>query len=171
MVFIAGGLMHQNMKILLIDPIGHILGYYDYLIGVELTKRGHQVILATTQNVYAQKQGKVPFEVLSLFKRTDQIHGKLKKGIQYLASLRQLLKLISSNGTQLLCFQYHLFPPLDFLFVHACKARGKKVILFAHDILPLDQKPYHKILYSPVYKAADKLVVFAEINRSKTGRA
>jgi glycosyltransferase involved in cell wall biosynthesis len=65
------------------------------------------------------------------------------------------------------CFQYNLLPPADLLFTLWCRVRRHKVVLCAHDILPLEQKFYHKFLYALLYRAVNKLMVFARVNMER----
>lgn len=153
------------MKIIFIDPIGQMLGYYDYRICLSLAQRGHQVRLVSTDNSYSHRQGETPFQIHTLFSRTDETAGKLRKGLSYLISLWRLLRLLGKDGPQIVCFQYNLFPLADLLFIFLCRARGHKVVFFAHDILPLNCKAYHKYIYATVYRAVDKVLVFAQASK------
>jgi len=155
------------MRIIFIDPIGQMLGFYDYRICLQLAQRGHQVTLVTTESSYSHRQGEVSYRIYALFGRTDQTEGKLKKGLAYFFSMWRLLRLAGRDGLQLLCFQYHLFPPVDLLFILLSRARGQKVVIFAHDVLPLNHRPHHKCSYSIFYRAANKVVVFARVNKDK----
>ncbi len=155
------------MDIIFVDPIGQMLGYYDYRICLSLARSGHRVVLATTEDSYTHRQGKVPFGVDTLFERTDSNSGKLGKGLSYIKSLWRLSGLAGKSTPMTFCFQYNLFPPADLLFTLWCRVRKHKVVLFAHDILPLDQKFYHKFLYTLLYRAVDKLMVFARVNMER----
>lgn len=151
------------MRAVFIDTVGHILSEFNRKWCLSLKQAGVEVILIT--NDAARKEETNSISARYLFQDTHGNTNKIVRGINYLTSWRRVLAELAEIKPDIVHFQFGIFPPLDITYLSGIKKMGAKMVINAHDILPLEHRFYHPVLYRRLYELADAVVVFNENNR------
>ena len=158
------------MKIIVIDPIASV-PYYDYSLCKALTENGCNVELITCPfkadpdfNFYGIKHKLFFFPWVSSYKLRDNTKWLYKlyqvvKGIEYIKDIFRLLIYIKKNHADIIHLQWSELPSVDVIWLILLKKMGFKLVYTAHNILPHEEKPKHKLFYNFLYNIFDRVIV------------
>jgi glycosyltransferase involved in cell wall biosynthesis len=135
------------MRIALIDPLGYTTPYDDRLAWA-LAHLGHDVHLLTapflldeppTPDGYVREELFVPLASRLLQKRPRARARRVLKGIEYLPSVRRLLRRVQTLEPDVTHVQWLVRPELDLRWLRALASRGP-TIFTAHNAFPRRQR-------------------------------
>lgn len=165
------------MKVFQIESLGRGgMAHYTFYLASALQSGGASVTLITT-NDYELNQD-ADFEVRELFRsrgrldsrRLPRIASRLLKAAAIVKGTRALAKEIRRERPDIVHFQGSL-PLADWLFsrfvFRTASRRGARVVYTAHNVLPHEAKPIHRIIYRFIYRRADAIIVHAEENAGR----
>ena len=131
------------MKIALVDPLGYTTPY-DHRLASALAERGHEVHLLTAPFLldeppepdgYEREELFVPVASRLLRRAPRARARRLVKGIEYLPSIRRLLRRVDSLDPDVVHVQWLVRPELDLRWLRKI-ARGHATVLTAHNASP-----------------------------------
>jgi glycosyltransferase involved in cell wall biosynthesis len=151
----------SGLRVLVLDPIGHLFGNLDHAVCEGLVDHGCEVTLATNERsplrgTRARYRRIVPYRGLV----GDA--GKLSKLVGYWRSRRRILRAVDELKPDVVLLYYMIEPRLDSTLMSAIRRRGVKVVVCAHDILSLgSDRPSHAA-HRRAYGRADRVVTFGK---------
>lgn len=149
------------MKVLLIDQIAKVNYKYSFSLANALAKKENiQIDLVTDGK---QQEENCTLKKYRLFNTADKDIGRLKKIVNYLQSVREILR-IAKEGYDIIHSQWIIFSPVDYWCLKQLKRQGKRIVVTIHDILPFNQKFYDYYYHKKIYELADRIIVQAPDN-------
>lgn len=164
----APGRSPAGLRVLFLDPIGHLFGNLDHAICEGLAAQGCDVILGTNERAPPSRRG-------ARYRRVVPWCGvvgdtpKFVKAVNYVRSRRRVLATARRLAPDLVVLYYVLEPRLDATLVRRLQAEGFPVVVCAHDVLPLDQERPNLPAWRRLYALADRVAVFGAFARRQLG--
>jgi glycosyltransferase involved in cell wall biosynthesis len=137
------------MKIALVDPLGFTTPYDDRLASA-LADRGHEVHLLTSPflldrtpspNGYVREELFIPWSSRLLRDRPRARLRRVVKGIEYLPSVRRLLRRIDALAPDVVHVQWLSRPELDIRWLRRIASRHP-LVFTAHNAMPRRERAY-----------------------------
>jgi D-inositol-3-phosphate glycosyltransferase len=166
------------MKVVMVDP-GNYIPYYDYSLCKALAEIGCEVELATSPFLYdvIPDEGffglSYPFfysalnltiaNRLPLFKNAWV--RRLFKALEYPIDLIFFARHIEETKPDILHYQWVLMPTLDYLVLKRFKAMGIQLVYTAHNVLPHEERRWHRKQYASLHKTVNQIIVHSESNK------
>lgn len=153
------------MQVLQVEPIGGHRGmhYYDLQLCNALVEQGVQPVLLTSDET--KGMGLQRFPVAHMFRGIFGEEHAIRRGVRYLWALLCIAARPRGRDRAVIHLHFFLVPLLDYLFVRLVKLRGYRVVMTAHDVVPLDQGATQ--LLGKIYHLADRIIVHAQSNRDE----
>ena len=154
------------MKIALVDPLGYTTPYDDRLASA-LGERGHDVRLLTAPFLldhppapsgYAREELFLPHSSRLLRKAPRARIRKLLKGVEYLPSIRRLVRRIDALEPDVTHVQWLARPEIDVRWLRRI-AQRRPTVLTAHNALPRRQRALGA--WREALETVDRVVVHA----------
>ena len=137
--------------------------YYDLQLCHALMEQGVQPALLTSDETETtETQG---FPVVAAFRGIFGQGHAFRRGLKYLWALLRLAARPRGGASAIVHLHFFLVPFLDYGFVRLVKLRGYRVVMTAHDVVPLDQGATR--LLGRIYRLADRIIVHAQANREE----
>lgn len=133
------------MRILFVDQIAKVNYKYSYSLAEAIKSEGNEVVLAVDQK---KEPEHCTCKIVRLFNTDEKNINKIEKFRNYIKSYKKIIKEISKGKYDIIQTQWVIFSPLDYYFLKKIKKIGIKHIVTIHDILPFNQKFYHKDRYT-----------------------
>jgi glycosyltransferase involved in cell wall biosynthesis len=137
------------MKIALVDPLGYTTPYDDRLAAA-LGDRGHEVHLLTSPylldrapspNGYVREELFIPWSSRLLRDRPRARLRRVVKGVEYLPSVRRLLRRIDALAPDVVHVQWLSRPELDVRWLRRIASRYP-LVFTAHNAMPRRERAY-----------------------------
>jgi glycosyltransferase involved in cell wall biosynthesis len=137
------------MRIALVDPLGYTTPYDDRLASA-LGERGHEVHLLTSPylldrapspNGYVREELFIPWSSRLLRDRPRARLRRVVKGVEYLPSVRRLLRRIDALAPDVVHVQWLSRPELDVRWLRRI-ARRHPLVFTAHNAMPRRERAY-----------------------------
>lgn len=167
------------MKVVIVDP-GNYTPYYDYSLCKALAEIGCEVELATSPFLYDVIPDKGDFDLSYLFYRVLNLTTanrltllknawarRLFKALEYPFDLRFFGRHIGEAKPDILHYQWVLAPTLDQLMFKRFQAMGIPLVYTAHNVLPHEERRWHRRQYASLYKTVNQIIVHSESNREE----
>ena len=156
----------DRRPLLVLDPIGHVLGSHDRALSAALAARGHRVTLLTNGELPARfRPAADTFTTELAFRGVVGDGPRLIKGLAYARMLLAAGRRARALGADTVLLYYALFPPLERLFLAWLRWRGVFTVLCAHDVLPLVERERAGSWYRALYLTADRVLAFSDSAR------
>jgi len=165
------------MKVVMVDP-GNYTPYYDYSLCKALAKMGCEVELATSPFLYDVLPDEGNFDLSYLFYRVLNLTmanritlfknawvRRLFRAVEYPLDLIFFGRHIEKAKPDILHYQWVLVSPLDLLMFKRFQAMGIPLVYTAHNILPHEEKRWHRKQYASLYKTVNQIIVHSESNK------
>lgn len=165
------------MKVVMVDP-GSYTPYYDYSLCKALAEIGCEVELAISPFLYDVIPDRGDFGFSYLFHRalnlaiTNRLSlfknawvRKLFKALEYPIDFISFGRHIEKAKPDILHYQWVLVPTLDRLMFRHFKAMGIQLVYTAHNVLPHEERRWHREQYASLYKTVNRIVVHCENNK------
>lgn len=165
------------MKVVMVDP-GNYTPYYDYSLCKALAKIGCEVELATSPFLYDVIPDKGDFDLSYLFYRALNLKTanrlplfknawvrRLFKALEYPIDLIFFERHIEEAKPDILHYQWVLMPTLDRLMFKRFKAMGIQLVYTAHNVLPHEERRWHRKQYASLHRTVNQIIVHSESNR------
>jgi len=165
------------MKVVMVDP-GNYTPYYDYSLCRALAEIGCEVELATSPFLYDVIPDKGDFDLSYSFYRALNLTTANRLNLFKNAWLRRLFKAlgypidliffrrhIEEAKPDILHYQWVLVPTLDRLMFKHFQAMGIQIVYTAHNLLPHEERRWHRKQYASLYKTVNQIIVHSESNR------
>jgi glycosyltransferase involved in cell wall biosynthesis len=165
------------MKVLMVDP-GNYTPYYNYSLCKALAKTGCEVELATSPFLYDDLPDKGDFDLSHLFHRALNLAAanrlalfknawirRLFKALEYPIDLMFLGRHIEQAKPDVLHYQWVWMPTLDGLMLKRFKAMGIQLVYTAHNVLPHEERRWHRKQYASLHKTVNQIIVHSESNK------
>lgn len=149
------------MKVLLVDQIAKVNYKYTYSLANGLKEKDVDVELAI--DLKSEEDG-CSCKKYNLFNTDEKGVGKLKKGLNYIASWEKIKSILRGERYDVFHSQWVIFSPVDYYFLKSIKRHKIKLIVTVHDILPFNEKFYDKFFHKKIYELADEIIVQADTN-------
>ena len=149
------------MKVLLLDQIARVNYKYSFSLANAIRALGIEIELAADD---IEDISYCQCRVNRWFITARKDAGKLRKGINYIASYISVLKKARSEHFNVVHLQWFQLSPVDLIFMKRLKSYGLKLVVSVHDILPFDQKPYDMFFHKRIYALCDGIIIQAESN-------
>lgn len=149
------------MKVLLIDQIAKVNYKYSFSLANALAKNENVHVDLVIDG--KEQDENCSLKKYKLFNTADKDIGKLKKIVNYLQSVSEILR-IAKNGYDIIHTQWVIFSPVDYWCLKRLKRQGKRLVMTVHDILPFNQKFYDYHYHKKIYALADQIIVQAPDN-------
>jgi glycosyltransferase involved in cell wall biosynthesis len=156
------------VHVALIDPVSYTLPY-DHSLAAGLARRGLAVDLLTASFAYPQPRTQDGYRVEEVFftrgarllRRTPRSRARiLLKGLEYVPSVRRLLRRIAALDPEVVHLQWLGIPQYDRRWV-ARLAHERAVVFTAHDVLP--RRTEARVdLWRSIFATVDRIVVHGE---------
>ncbi|MFQ5813181.1 MAG: glycosyltransferase family 4 protein [Anaerolineae bacterium] len=165
------------MKVVMVNP-GNYTPYYDYSLCKALAEIGCEVELATSPFLYDAIPDKGDFDRSYLFYRVLNLTTanrltlfrnawirRLFKALEYPLDLLLFERHIEEVRPDILHYQWVLVPTLERLMFKRFKAMGIQLVYTAHNLLPHEERRWHRKQYASLYKTVNQIIVHSENNR------
>jgi D-inositol-3-phosphate glycosyltransferase len=143
------------MKVLMIDSL--VGNDYSICLCNSLKNAGIDVYLTATED--RKISVSTNFTLLHWAPTKGQHKSKGRKSVEYLQYHIRLLNFIFKNNINVIHYQFfrrYLFDSLFFLFL---KLLNRKLVFTAHNIMPHENRKFHYLLNSIIYKYSNKIIV------------
>jgi glycosyltransferase involved in cell wall biosynthesis len=170
------------MNVLMLDPSAYT-PYYDYSLCRALAGLGHRVVLATTPYRYDRLPAPDGFELRHLYFRAFDVIGRrasaltaerprqVLKALEYPLDQLALLRLARRLKPDVVHVQWSLRPGWDLWLLRRLRSAGARLVLTAHDLLPLyapqDRQVDQWRSFAALYALADAVIVHTQANRNE----
>ena len=167
------------MKVVMVDP-GNYTPYYDYSLCKALAEIGCEVELATSPFLYDVIPDRGDFGFNYLFYRafnlTTANHSpifenawvrRLLKALEYPIDLILFGRYIEEVKPDILHYQWVLAPTLDHRMFKRFKAMGIQLVYTAHNLLPHEERMWHRKQFASLYKTVNQIIVHSESNKKE----
>lgn len=167
------------MEVLVVDPSNYT-SLYDYSLCKGLSNTGCDVELVTSISLYTDRALGSDFPINYLFfKRSCQLLTrfpfllripllrKVVKAMEYPMNLFSFVDYIQRRKAKIIHFQWVIMPLIDFVLLRWLRNKRLKLVYTAHDVLPHNQRWYHKYVYGLVYKIVDAIIVHSNNVRTE----
>jgi len=170
------------MRVLMVDP-GNYTPYYDYSLCKALTRTGCEVELVTSVFLYDAIPYEGDFDVNYFFyKLFTYIASRLSflkvswlrkplKALEYPVNLAFFIEYVWRKRPDILHFQWVVMPLVDYLMFKCLRELGIRLVYTAHNLLPHEEKKWHKRQYSFLYHIVDSIIVHSNSNREELIKA
>jgi glycosyltransferase involved in cell wall biosynthesis len=163
------------MKVVMVDP-GNYTPYYDYSLCKALAEIGCEVELVTSPFLYDDIPDNSSFDISYLFyrilnQRTVNRFCKSAwvrkpfKVLEYPIDLLLFGRYIEKAKPDILHYQWVLVPTLDRLMFKRFQVMGIPLVYTAHNILPHEERRWHRKEYASLYKTVSQIIVHSKSNR------
>jgi glycosyltransferase involved in cell wall biosynthesis len=151
----------SGLRILVLDPIGHLFGNLDHAVCEGLVDQGCEVILATNER--APQRGTVArYRRIVPYRGMVGDAGKISKAIGFLRSRSRVLKAVDEVRPDVVLLYYLIEPRLDGRMLATLRQRGVTTVVCAHDALSLGSDSPSMEAHAKAYLAAARVLVFGE---------
>jgi glycosyltransferase involved in cell wall biosynthesis len=163
------------VKVALVDPLGYTTPY-DHRLASALAERGHDVHLLTAPFLldrppqpdgYVREELFVPLSSRLLRSAPRARARKLLKGVEYLPSIRRLLRRVDSLDPDLVHVQWLVRPELDVRWLRKI-ARERPSVLTAHNAAPRRARAVDA--WREALETVDRIVVHSRQTGDKLAR-
>jgi len=165
------------MKVVMVDP-GNLTPYYDYSLCKALAEIGCEVKLVTSPFLYDVIPDNSNFDLGYLFYgilHQRAINRLCKsawvrkpfKVLEYPIDLLLFGRYIEKAKPDILHYQWVLMPALDCLMFKRFQAMGIPLVYTAHNLLPHEERRWHRKQYASLYGTVDRIIVHSENNRKE----
>lgn len=146
-------------RVLYVEPVGGHRGmhYYDFALCRALVAQHVEPVLITCDETIVDTE--VPFAVDKRFQGIYGTRPAWQRGMRYALALAGVLGHSAVDKARIVHLHYFHVPALDWLFVALCKARGLRVVITAHDVVPFDARPSDVSFIKRIYRLADRVIV------------
>jgi D-inositol-3-phosphate glycosyltransferase len=151
------------MKILMVDSL--VGNDYAIALCTSLANNGADVQLVVPKGRKVDKS--VPFSVIHLGPSKDPSINKIKKIVQYINYLRQLLALIYKSKVEIVHFQFLRLEGIESLFLSFLKILSPAVVYTAHNVLPHENRKLDFVFKRIIYWAADGIIIHSRYIQEK----
>lgn len=153
---------NKNQVVFFVDPMGYgSLGDYDSSILNNIKNQNIEFY----GNIKFQDDKLIDKKCLKIYSYSDKKH--LFKLLSYLKSQFSLLIQAQVKKPYLIHFQWFKIPRLDLILLRLLKAKGVKIVMTAHNILPHDSGSNYKKIYKKIYHHVDAIIVHTAITKEE----
>jgi len=159
------------MKVWVVDPSNYT-PYYDYSLCKALREAGCEVRLVTSGFLYDEIPNQGDLSISHHFFRGFQLPlldrfpfprapglRKVLKALEYPLDLFWFVQKAKALRPDIVHFQWVVMPSLDYLLFTRLKKLGIKLVYTVHELLPYEEKPWHRSQYAALCATADQIIV------------
>ncbi|MBI4556786.1 MAG: glycosyltransferase family 4 protein [Candidatus Hydrogenedentes bacterium] len=158
---------HRSLRLMIVDPIGHVLGGHDHAICHQLSEWGHEIVLATNEDYPFAHANDHHFIHIPAFRGVVGDGRRVRKGLNYLLSVFRVIRQTARMRPDAVVLYYHLEPRVDRWWVRYLARRGIRTLVCAHDVVPLDSKADAHSAYRSLYQSAWAVLAFSQFARGE----
>lgn len=152
-------------RVYYVDPVGGHRGmhYYDFALCHAIQACGTQITLLTCDETATTQ---VPGDLALVFPFRG-IYGSAPapvRGVRYLRGLLQIARAIMRDHVPVVHLHFPQFLPADYLLIQWLQRRGRRIVLTAHDVMPLDGGRVAQAWLPRLYERVDAIIVHAQDN-------
>lgn len=151
----------------MIEPNGKGgIAHYTYNLCSALANQGMDVTLMTSGD-YELSGLRMLCNVRKVFKGHSLDENICVRGIKYMMSTLHLIQTIREERPSLVHYQWVKIPIFDLFIMLLLKSLRIATVYTAHNILPHQERFYHKWIFKAVYKRFDKIIVHSNNDKKK----
>ncbi|MAG56128.1 MAG: hypothetical protein CMJ83_07545 [Planctomycetes bacterium] len=151
-------------RVMVLDPIGHVLGSHDHAICSELAGLGCEVRLGThPENPFGRDSS--PYRRQDTWRGVVGTRSRVMKTLSWFRALGRIMGEVRSWRPDVVFLYYSLQPGLDRLLLRRLAAANVRTILAVHDVTPLDAAPSTDAAWRRLYHTPDRIMAFSEFSR------
>ena len=147
----------------IVDPIDYSgMAYYDAGLADALTSLGVRVLVLGSDRRLIGGHGE-RWRTVPIFRGTSGSGRRLSRGWRYLVSLARLVVEARRLRPGVMHWQYTELPVIDLLVMHVLRWSGIRQAYTAHELLPWDVRPYHRMVFRLLYRTVDVVFVHGDV--------
>ncbi len=154
-------------QVFYVEVIGGHRGmhYYDLALCGALTKQGVKVTWFTCDETKVPEE--VPFPVDLAFRGVFGSAPAWRRGLRYGLALLHIIRRRPRRVPLIVHVHFFHVPPLDYAFLTWMRARGCRLVVTAHDVIPFDTQGWGLSMVRRIYRMADRVIVHTESSRAE----